>query len=365
MKTTERKRRLITFAGVLAATALVVVGLVLFWPSQQGCAGAGCGAGSQYCASGCCLGTTVVDVVNGCQVRSWGCAPQWSLSNTFTCGGGCDGNYDQKGCSATWISVPVYITTTCSEQECSEVCGWKYYMNCRWVWTKVCYGPNNKICEYDWVEVCSKVWYWDCHDECTTVYYTCQRFWGYEQQVSSCSLVSNPAWTNCCGSGPPPTNTPQPPPPPTNTPQPPPPPTNTPQPPPATSTPIPTATSAPTATATVSPLTASLTPRYGSLLLMAPRLGLPAQTLNGAISGGIAPYAVTLHVQAPDNSTASFGLSGGSFSFGPGEAGDANFGVSQEGTWRAWFTVTDTGGRIATSNTVTWQVVFYPVHGVP
>jgi hypothetical protein len=33
--------------------------------------------------------------------------------------------------------------------------------------------------------------------------------------------------------------------------------------------------------------------------------------------------------------------------------------------WRAWFTVTDTGGRTATSNTVTWQVVFYPVHGVP
>jgi hypothetical protein len=98
---------------------------------------------------------------------------------------------------------------------------------------------------------------------------------------------------------------------------------------------------------------------------MAPRLGLPAQTLNGAISGGTVPYAVTLHVQAPDNSTASFGLSGGSFSFGPGEAGDVNFGVSQEGTWRAWFTVTDIGGRTATSNTATWQVVFYPIHGVP
>jgi len=343
---TDRKKSLIIFASVLAAI-LIVIGVALFWPSQQGCVGAGCGAGSQYCASGCCLGTTVVDIVNGCEIRSWGCAPQWSLSKTFSCGGGCDGNYDQKGCSANWISVPIYITTTCSRQECSQVCGWKYYMDCHWVWAKVCYGPKNTICEYDWVEVCGKVWYWDCHDECTTVYYTCQVFWGYEQQVSSCSLVSNPAWTNCCGSGPPPTNTPQPPP-------------------PATATAVPTHVPTRTAVPTPLPLVANLTPRYGSLVLMAPKLGLPAQTLNGSISSGTAPYAVTLYIQSPDGHTTGYSLSpGASFSFGPSEAGDPNFGVAQVGTWRAWFTLADGGGRHSTSNAVAWQVVFYPIHGAP
>jgi len=114
------------------------------------------------------------------------------------------------------------------------------------------------------------------------------------------------------------------------------------------------------------PLTASLFARYGSLVLMAPRLGLPAQTLNGSISGGTLPYAVTLYVQSPDNSTTGYNLSPGtSFSFGTSESGDAYFGVSQVGTWRAWFTVTDNSGHSATSNAVTWQVVFYPVHGAP
>lgn len=101
----------------------------------------------------------------------------------------------------------------------------------------------------------------------------------------------------------------------------------------------------------------SLTPRYGALLLMAPRLGQPAQTLNGTISGGIPGHNVTLYVAPPGGAQVTYDLApGGSFSFGPAEAGDLYFGVSQEGTWRAWFTVTDSGGRNATSNTVTWVV---------
>jgi len=48
---TERKKRLIIFASVLVFTGLVAASVALFWPSQQECAGAGCGSGSQYCAS--------------------------------------------------------------------------------------------------------------------------------------------------------------------------------------------------------------------------------------------------------------------------------------------------------------------------
>jgi len=99
---------------------------------------------------------------------------------------------------------------------------------------------------------------------------------------------------------------------------------------------------------------------------MAPKLGLPAQTLNGSISSGTAPYAVTLYIQSPDGHTTGYSLSpGASFSFGPSEAGDPNFGVAQVGTWRAWFTLADGGGRHSTSNAVAWQVVFYPIHGAP
>jgi len=346
----NRKKRLVIFAGIFIAAFLVVVGFVLFWPSQQGCVGAGCGAGSQYCASGCCLGTTVVDKVVGCSVRSWGCAASWNQS-TFSCGSGCDGTYDQGACNANWAQRAVYKLVTCSRQDCSTVCEWEDYESCQWV--RHC---NSYYCW--WEYKCSTSRRRVCHQECHTVYYECWRFWGYESYVDSCSLVSNPAWTNCCGSGPPPTNTPQPPPPPTNTPVPPPP-TITPVPP--TATPIP-----PTATPTVAPLVVSLTPQYGSLVLYGPKLGLPAQTLNGTISGGTQPYAVTLYVQAPDSTMASYNLSpSGNFSFGPAQAGDIYFGTTQEGTWRAWFTVTDSGGRSATSNTGSWVVVFYPVHGEP
>jgi len=110
----------------------------------------------------------------------------------------------------------------------------------------------------------------------------------------------------------------------------------------------------------------SLTPQHGSLVLYGPRLGLPAQTLNGTINGGTLPYTVTLTIQRPDGATSTYNLSpAGNFSFGPSQAGDTYFGTTQEGTWRAWFTVTDSGARSATSNTVMWVVVWYPVHGVP
>ncbi len=279
---------------VLAFGLALAVGFALFGPEQQECVSASsCGTGSSYCASGCCLGSTVQDRVKSCVRHSQG----W--------------------CDWVWEYInPVYCNAQCAN-----------YFNAR---------------------KCSKP----------------------EGAAWPCSIQDNYRWIYCCGAAPAPTNTPVPPPPPTNTPVPPPPPTNTPvPPPPPTNTPVPptaTPTRTPTATPTVVPLVVSLTPQHGSLVLYGPKLGLPAQTLNGTISGGTLPYTVTLTVQRPDNTTASYNLSpAGNFSLTPANAGDTYFGTTMLGTWRAWFTVTDSGARSATSNTVTWKVVWYPVHGVP
>jgi hypothetical protein len=177
----------------------------------------------------------------------------------------------------------------------------------------------------------------------------------YEHDVhacsSSCQLVSDIKVTGCCKSGGPPAAT--------NTPKPAA--TKTP-----TRTPTQTPTATPTATPTPIPLVAGLTASYGSLALMAPKLHLPAQTLDGTISGGTLPYTVSLYVQSPDGVKTQYALSPGtSFSFGATESGDPNFGTAQQGTWRAWFTVRDRLGQVITSNTAVWDVAFYPVHESP
>ncbi len=252
--------KLIVLAGGLA----LALGFALAAPTSQDCASADdCGAGSQYCASGCCLGTTVVQSVVGCSPASWGCDWIWGAIYPVSCDSTCVKYYDQKKCAIPEGGLPA----------------------------SQCIGPQ-----------------------------------------------SYSARTNCCGS--------------------------VPTPPPATSTPK--ATKTPKSTPTVIPILASLSPRYGSLVLRGPDLGLPAQTLNGLISNGTSPYTVSLSVQRPDNIIFAYSLtSTGSFSFTPANAGDSYFGASLQGTWLAWFTLTDKGGRSATSNTASWQVVFYPVHGAP
>jgi len=116
----------------------------------------------------------------------------------------------------------------------------------------------------------------------------------------------------------------------------------------------------------IAPLAASLTPRYSSLVLMAPDLGLPVQTLDGTISGGTPPYNTMLYVEQPDSTQIAYHLpSGASLSFGPDEAGNPDFGTTQKGTWRAWMTVTDSASHTATSPTAVWNVTFYPVHETP
>jgi len=111
---------------------------------------------------------------------------------------------------------------------------------------------------------------------------------------------------------------------------------------------------------------ATLTPRYGWLVLNGPLLGLSAQTLDGQVVGGRFPYAVTFYVEDPNGVQRTYSLSiRATFSFGPLQAGDTYFGVSEEGTWQAWFTVTDSLGSTGASNIATWEVTFYPVHENP
>jgi hypothetical protein len=103
-----------------------------------------------------------------------------------------------------------------------------------------------------------------------------------------------------------------------------------------TATPTATAIRTRTATPTSIPLRASLVARHQSLVLMASKLGLPAQVLDGTVSGGSTPYSVVIHVVRPDGSAAAFNLtSGTSFSFGAGQASNPDFGTSQIRTWRA------------------------------
>jgi hypothetical protein len=172
----------------------------------------------------------------------------------------------------------------------------------------------------------------------------------------TCTLIDSWKSTGCCmAGGPPATDVPHA----TDVP-----PTDTPIP-----TRTPTRTASPTRTPTRTPiptLAAGLTARYSSLVLMAPKLSLPTQILNGTITGGSLPYSVTFHVARPDGSRLTYNLMpGATFRFGASESGDTNFGVSQQGPWRAWFTVSSSDGQNSTSNTVVWDVAFYPVHQTP
>jgi hypothetical protein len=166
---------------------------------------------------------------------------------------------------------------------------------------------------------------------------------------NNCRLDDYYIADGCCMAGSPPAPT-----------EPPPSATDTP-----TSTPTATATRTPTATPTPIPLRASLVARHPSLVLMASKLGQPAQLLGGTISGGSTPYNVIIHVVRPDGSSAAYSLtSGTSFSFGASQAADPDFGTTQQGTWRAWLSVTS-GTQSAVSNTVVWNVAFYVVHERP
>ena len=115
----------------------------------------------------------------------------------------------------------------------------------------------------------------------------------------------------------------------------------------------------------VAPLTGTTSATYARLVWFAANLGQPAQTLNGLVSGGIPPYSISVHARPPSGSEVVFSRSGGSWSVTPTSAGDVNFGSTQQGTWTAWAVLTDSIGRTYTTNSVIWEVAWFPVHGRP
>jgi hypothetical protein len=131
----------------------------------------------------------------------------------------------------------------------------------------------------------------------------------------------------------------------------------------STATPSRTPTSTYTATATPTwtpaPISVQLSAQYPRLVLYAPSIGLPAQTLQTKVSGLLPPYAPTFYVMAPDGTllVLPHAASTSSFNFGPSEAGDMHFGVSQVGMWQAQVVVSGT-----LSNSVSWEVLWLPVH---
>jgi hypothetical protein len=115
----------------------------------------------------------------------------------------------------------------------------------------------------------------------------------------------------------------------------------------------------------VAPVTGTITIAYAKLLLDAPNLGQPAQTLSGTVSGGEPPYSIMVHVRTPTGSEATFSKSGNSWSLTPASSGQSNFGTTEKGTWTAWAVITDLAGRTFRTTSMTWDVSWHPVHGRP
>ena len=115
----------------------------------------------------------------------------------------------------------------------------------------------------------------------------------------------------------------------------------------------------------LAPLSGTISPAYTKLLLFAPNLGQPAQSLTGTVSGGEAPYNLIVHVRAPSGLEMTYTRSGSTWSVTPVNSSNPNFGTTEEGTWTAWADITDVAGRTYRTLSTTWEVSWYPVHGRP
>ena len=115
----------------------------------------------------------------------------------------------------------------------------------------------------------------------------------------------------------------------------------------------------------IAPLSGTISAWYPNLVLFAPKLGLPAQTLGGTVNGGEAPYGALVHVKSPTGIETIISRNGSAWSLTPVDAGDPNFGTIENGVWTAWAIITDSAGRIYTTASVTWNVAWFPVHGRP
>jgi hypothetical protein len=115
----------------------------------------------------------------------------------------------------------------------------------------------------------------------------------------------------------------------------------------------------------VAPLSGTISVTYAQLLLFAPNLGQPAQTLIGTVSGGISPYSILVWVRMPSGALISLAHSGSTWSVTPDNSGDLNFGTTEEGSWTAWADLQDSTGQTYRTASVVWEVAWHPVHGLP
>lgn len=115
----------------------------------------------------------------------------------------------------------------------------------------------------------------------------------------------------------------------------------------------------------IEPLSGIITIDYARLLLFAPELEQPAQTITGMVTSGIAPYLSTVYIRPPSGTTVTFTRSGDEWTTSPENTGDINFGTTEEGTWTAWADLRDGFSQTFQTPSVTWEVAWHPVHGLP
>ena len=115
----------------------------------------------------------------------------------------------------------------------------------------------------------------------------------------------------------------------------------------------------------IAPLRGTIAVTYARLLLFAPSLDQPAQTLTGEVTGGVPPYSILVRVRAPSGAQFSLNRNGSTWSVTPENSGDLNFGTTEEGIWTAWADLTDDFGQTYRTPSVVWEVVWHPVHGRP
>ncbi len=113
------------------------------------------------------------------------------------------------------------------------------------------------------------------------------------------------------------------------------------------------------------PLSGSISAHFSRLLLYGPRLGQPAQTLTGSVSGGLPPYAVQVKLRSPSGLISAYPRSEPTWSVSPANSGDVYLGTTEEGAWTAWAEIEDSAGQFFRTSNITWEVAWFPVHGRP